>query len=101
MSKHAIKTLVRQCAKYATMAQQDASPMLAVLHANYSMGYLYALQDIAKDNEIQAATGVDVNVFREHILQVQEEVSKKIIEKIPELQANTDLFLSAIAADTI
>ena len=33
-----IKTLVKQAAKWATAAQQDASPVTSMLHANYASG---------------------------------------------------------------
>ena len=56
----AIEKLVRQSARYATAAQQDASPVIAVLHANYAAAYLYALKDIATDSQIHNATGIDV-----------------------------------------
>ena len=60
---HSIKKLVRQSARYATAAQQDKSPAIAILHANYAVAYLYALKDIASDSQIHNATGIDVKKF--------------------------------------
>jgi hypothetical protein len=45
----AIEKLVRQSARYAVAAQQDASPVIAVLHANYAAAYFYALKEFASE----------------------------------------------------
>ena len=45
----AIEKLVRQSARYAVAAQQDESPVIAILHANYAAAYLYALKEFATD----------------------------------------------------
>lgn len=76
-NKKSLETLVRQSARYATAAQQDATPLIAVLHANYAAAYLYAATDIATDSEIHTATGVDVVTFKEHIVNVQDMVTKR------------------------
>lgn len=95
-----IQTLVQKTAKYATMAQQDDSPMLAVMHANYSVAYLEALLDVATYRQINRATNVDVKLFIEHVMMVQQSVTKKVVQKIPALQGEIDLYLSAIAGNS-
>ena len=35
-----IRTLLRQSARWALASQQDKSPLIALLHANYGAGYL-------------------------------------------------------------
>jgi hypothetical protein len=92
-----IKTLVKQAAKWATAAQQDASPVTSMLHANYASGYLWALKDIAKPKDIHRVTGIDFKKFEEHITNVQSMVTKKMIKKCPELEGEVDLYLSSIA----
>ena len=92
-----IKKLVQQSAKWATMAQQDESPIIAVLHANYAVGYLWAVKDIAGSSEISRQSGVDIKQFEEHIFNVQSMVTKKILKKCPELSGDIDLYLSSIA----
>jgi hypothetical protein len=86
-----IKKLVQQSAKWATTAQQDESPIIAVLHANYAVGYLWAVKDISRES------GVDIKQFEEHILNVQSMVTKKVLKKCPELAGDIDLYLSSIA----
>lgn len=95
----AIEKLVRQSARYATAAQQDASPVIAVLHANYAAAYLYALKDIATDSQIHNATGIDVKKFKEHVTNVQDMVTRKTSEKCPEFVGEVDIYLAQIGGE--
>lgn len=92
-----INILIKKSAYWATTAQQDSSPKTAMLHANYAVGYYHALKDIATDKEIHSACGVDIVKFGEHILNVQEMVTKKVIKECPEFEGHVDLYLSTIS----
>ena len=96
---HSVDKLVRQSARYATAAQQDTSPMIAVLHANYAAAYLYALKDIATNAQIHNATGIDVKKFTEHIINVQDMVTKKTTENCPEFVGKLDVYLAEICGE--
>src|SRR5210317_1828114 len=71
----AIEKLVRQSARYAVAAQQDASPVIAVLHANYAAAYFYALKEFATDSQIHTAAGVQFKNFKDPGTNVQEMVA--------------------------
>lgn len=92
-----INKLLKKSAKWATTAQQDDSPILSVLHSNYAVGYLFALKDIAKSDEILKTSGVDIIQFEEHILNLQDSVTKKVVKKCPEFAGEIDFYLSTIA----
>ena len=94
-----IEKLVRQSARYATAAQQDASPVIAVLHANYAAAYLYALKDIATESQIHNATGIDVKKFKEHVTNVQDMVTKKTSEECPNFAGDVDIYLAQIGGE--
>ena len=94
-----IEKLVRQSARYAVAAQQDASPVIAILHANYAAAYFYALKDIASDSQIHNATGIDVKKFREHVTNVQDMVTKRTSEKCPEFVGEVDIYLAQIGGE--
>lgn len=78
-----IKTLLRQAARWSTAAAQDDNSMIAVLHANYGAGYLWALKDIATDDQITRATGIDVIKFRDEIIKVQDYATMKMAKLCP------------------
>ena len=94
-----IEKLVRQSARYATAAQQDKSPVVAILHANYAAAYLYALKDIANESQIHNATGIDVKKFKEHIINVQDSVTKKTTETCSEFAGQVDIYLAEIGGE--
>ena len=101
VSKATIDKLIRQSARFATAAQQDETPLVAVLHANYSAGYLWALKDIATPKQIHNATGVDIKKFEEHISNVQDMVTKKTLKKCPDFAGEVDLYLATIGGEAI
>ncbi len=79
-----IEKLVRQSARWSTASAQDESPLIAVLHANYGAGYLWALKDIASDSDIETATGVNAKKLESEIVKVQDDATKKMIRACPE-----------------
>tara|TARA_R110002072_G_scaffold142801_4_gene288220 strand:- start:1098 stop:1478 length:381 start_codon:yes stop_codon:yes gene_type:complete len=101
VSKATIDKLVRQSARFATAAQQDETPLVAVLHANYSAGYLWALKDIATPKQIHNATGVDIKKFEEHITNVQDSVTKRTLKKCPDFAGDVDLYLATIGGEAV
>jgi galactitol-specific phosphotransferase system IIC component len=95
----AIEKLIRQSARYAVAAQQDASPVIAILHANYAAAYFYALKDIASESQIHNATGIDVKKFKEHVTNVQDMVTRRTSEKCPEFVGEVDIYLAQIGGE--
>jgi hypothetical protein len=79
-----IKGLIRQAARWSTAAMQDQNPMIAVLHANYGAGYLWALRDSFSDNDIQRYGQIDIIKFKDEITKVQDFATKKMIAVCPE-----------------
>jgi len=62
-----LDTLMKRSAKYATMAQQDGSPLHSVVHANHASAYLTAARDIASEQEIHNATGINMKTFKDYL----------------------------------
>ena len=93
-----VKKMVQKCAKWATTAQQDASLLTGMTHANYAVGYLNSLKEIASPKEIHRQTGIDFKKFEEHINNVQEMMNQRAKKKYPDISGETDLYLSSIAA---
>lgn len=93
-----IKTLVRQAARWSTAAAQDENAMISVLHANYGAGYLWALRDIATDEEIYNATHIDVLKFRDDITKIQDYSTMKLMKLCPNY-APTQTYLTKIAKE--
>ncbi len=96
-SEKNIKKLLKQAAKWSVTAQQDESPVTAMLHANWASGYLWALKDITTEQEVYRVAKIELPVFESHIEQVQSEVTKKVLDKCPEFRGHIDLYLNHVA----
>ena len=93
-----IKTLVRQAARWITAARQDENSMIAVIHAYYGAGYLWALRDIASDTEIEKASGINWKRFKNEILETQDIVTKKMARLCPKW-APKQTYLSKVGGE--
>jgi hypothetical protein len=94
-----IYTLLRQSARWAVAAQQDKSPIIALLHANYAAGYLWALKDIATDSQIKSATNIDILPFTKKITDIQDMSTKKVSKNCPEFLEFIDKELATMGGD--
>jgi len=96
--KKPIQTLTRQAARWSTAADQDMNTLIAVLHANYGAGYLWALKDIATDSQIEEASGIDMKEFQNAIVSIQDKVTQDMAAKCPDFAPNPS-YLSRIAKE--
>lgn len=94
-----IKTLVRQTARWSVAAVQDRSPIVALLHANYGVGYFWALKDIATEKEIEAATNISILDFQKKILDIQDAATKQVSGACPGFASGLDAELLKLAGD--
>ena len=94
-----INTIVRGCARWASASLQDKSPLVAVLHANYAAGYLWALRDVFPDKDIQQYAHIDPIQFQKRITDVQDQATKLMIKVCPQYRSHIDDYLGAIAGE--
>ena len=95
-----IKKLIRQSARWSTASTQDKSALIAMLHANYGAGYLWALKDIASDSEIKTATGIDILRFENEITDAMDKATKKMIHSCPQY-APESTYLTKLSGEGI
>lgn len=93
-----IQTLVRQAARWSVASDQDENVLISVLHANYGAGYLWALRDIATDQEIYDATRIDVLQFRDAITQIQDNSTLRLAKLCPQYSPKQS-YLTTIASE--
>ena len=92
------KKLVRQAARWSTAAKQDKNAMIAVLHANYGAGYLWALKDIIKTDIIEKKTRIDMIEFENEILKIQDEATQNMAKLCPEYAPKSS-YLTRLAGE--
>lgn len=102
-NKEIIEILLRQSARYALAAEQDLSPMIAVLHANYAAGYLWALKDIATEQEIDNIAGkYKLKKLEQYVKKIQDVSTKRVSGTCPEfigIDSQHTLDIARIAGD--
>ena len=94
-----IQKLTRQCSRWLVAAEQDKSPVIATLHVQYGMGYLWAIKDIASVEEFREATGLDFGKFETEAVAIQDEISKRIVEVCPEFSGDVNKYFASIAGE--
>ena len=94
-----INKLTRQAARWLIAAQQDESPMIAFLHLQYGMGYVWALKDITTPEAYQAATGRDWMKLEKKALALQDEISRRMIKSCPQFAGDIDRYLGQVAGN--
>ena len=85
-----ISILYRQCARWAVAAEQDNSDIIAVLHANYAAGYLWAIKDIVSTNEFKSIIGEDFLEFESKIVKIQDNATRRLVNRCRSVIPITD-----------
>lgn len=93
-----IRKLTRQAARWTTAGKQDKNPLIAVLHANYGAGYLWALKDIANTEDIKDASGIDMLKFENEITKIQDRTNLNLIKICPKFSPDNS-YLSKIGGE--
>lgn len=93
--KNPASILLKQTARWTLAAEQDKNPLIAVLHANYAAGYLYALRDIMSDKDVENVTNVSMMKVQQRVQQVQQDVTMRALRYCPNFstQLNDELAL--------
>lgn len=94
-----IKGLYTQTARWATASLQDKSPLISVLHANYAVGYVQALQQAFSEKEIYESTGGDVRVLSRECGEIQRKATIELVRRCPDIIDRNEL--SIIAGESI
>ena len=96
-----VNILIRQASRWSVASQQDESPMIALLHANYAVGFLWALQDIATERDIERVLGRGkLSTFRKKIVTIQDKATQAVSSACPRFMGpEVDEYLTKLAGD--
>lgn len=79
----AIRVLLRQAARYAIAAEQDLNPLIAVLHADYAAGMIYAIQAAWPEWQFREATGLWFRAVLAEVVRIQDAAHRKMAAACP------------------
>lgn len=87
-----VKKLFHQMARWSTAATQDQNHVIRVLHANYGVGYMMALQSVTSDEDIGRIVGVeDIRAVFDRVTAIQNEATLRLISECPEIAPTEEL----------
>ena len=94
-----VNILIRQCARWSTASAQDKSPLVSVLHANYGVGYLNALKDIATESQIKEYSNINLQKFTSEVINQQDKATMYTTKQCPNYAKHLNLYLARIAKE--
>jgi len=80
--RNTIIKLSKQVLNYFELAKHDKNPLTSMLRANYSIAYLWAMEDIASQKNIENIIAIDFTNFKNHITSFKDNANKKLIKWI-------------------
>ena len=80
----AIKKLFRNASRHISTAEQDSSPIMSLLHANYGENTYYNLLDIATDSEIEKVIKINIKDFGKKITNIQDLATERVTNVCPQ-----------------
>ena len=85
--------LIRQSARYAHAARQDEDILIALLHANYGTGYLWAAKDIFPETMIVKLFNSykEFKEFERGIVKIQDDVNTRAVSGCPTMVSKRDI----------
>lgn len=79
--------LVRNAARWSAAAEQDASLLMGLIHANYAAAYLQVLKEMHDGAALDAAAApVTFTELEAQVMGVQNRVQARITEACPDIQ---------------
>ncbi len=84
--------LFHQMSRWSTASKQDTNPIIKVLHANYGVGFMMALQTISGDEELGRMVGVDdIRKLFDEVQLIQSKATIELAKECPHITPDTDL----------
>jgi hypothetical protein len=80
-----LEVLARQAGRWSVASRQDQEPLVRLLHANYAMGYVLALRQVASDQEIFAKLGLNAHALEAEIASIQDAATMAAVTAAPGL----------------
>lgn len=77
-------------ARWSTAATQDENPVIAVLHANYGVGYMMVLKDIESDEALERILNIqDIRSVFDEVQKIQNKATLNLASHCKNIYPNT------------
>lgn len=81
-----IKSVVAQCVRWNSMAQQDTNPLMQLVHCNYALANAQAARLLFSDRDIEQVTGLDIHELVNYLDECQAYAIKNIGQNCPNIK---------------
>lgn len=81
-----IKRLVRHSAQYATIANQDKDPLIALMHTNFALAYANSAKNLIPSKEIERIANVNLDELISVLEEEQLIAMQRLNQFCPQLQ---------------
>ena len=79
-----VKKIFHQMSRWSTASTQDENPIVKVLHANYGVGFMMALQSITSDEALERIIGVNnIRQLFSEVENIQHKATIDLVKKCP------------------
>ena len=85
-AKIMVKEAVRNSAHWSTAAEQDANPLLGVMHANFAHSYLNIARTLTSDTEVEQSAKINLDEFSRSVSQTQRNAVQKLLAVCPSVR---------------
>ena len=86
----ALRAIMRQSARAATLADQDSNAVMSMTHASYALAYVTAARRMASDRKLRQLTGIDAAELEHAADEKQRRALAHINAGCPELAVRSD-----------
>lgn len=87
-----VKKIFHQMSRWSTASTQDENPIVKVLHANYGVGFMMALQSITSDEALERILGVNnIRKLFSEVESIQHKATVELVKKCPIVAPSTIL----------
>lgn len=80
--------MIEQSTRFSSMAQQDTSPTLQMIHCCYALAYAQIARNITSDRDIENITGIDINELIYYLQECESFAIKNVGQQCPAMKVD-------------
>ena len=92
-----IRTLVKQSAHYASLSEQDTSPVYALMHANTALNLFSVAQALVSEKDLKRIAGVNAEEMSQYLQWQQETALVRLARTCPSSKPNDNMYSVAVS----
>ena len=92
-----LRTVIKQSAHYASLAEQDDNPVYSLMHANTALNYFALVEALTSASDIKRLSGVDASEMTQYLLWQQEKALGQLSRTCPTGQPKDAMYKVSVS----